>query len=101
MRGIGLGLVVLLGVSVGAAGQAAAGGCPCPKAKNAELYGTVSMFPPQLPGPRIRQPVAKPARVQVSTTAVPTMADVARDLPTPALDRIGNPLLWDPVFVQQ
>ena len=101
MRGAGLGLVIGLGVLIGAAGQAAAGGCPCPKAKNAELYGSVSMFPPQLPGPRIHQPAAKPARVQVSTTAVPSMADVARDLPTPMLDRIGNPLLWDPVFVQQ
>jgi hypothetical protein len=66
-----------------------------------ELYGSVSMFGNQLPGPRIHQPTAQKARLPLSTTAMPSMADVARSLKTPSTDRITNPLLWDTMFVQQ
>ncbi len=78
----------------------AAANCPCPKSKMIELYGSVSMFPPQLPGPRLHQPQHPVLTPSVAVTTLPSMAEVARQMPTPALDRMGNPLLWDPVFVQ-
>lgn len=93
-------LLVIWAVLAGSTLPAAAN-CPCPKSKMIELYGTVSMFPPTLPGPRLSQPqrlVPKPA---LAVTALPSMGEVARQMPTPTLDRMGNPLLWDPIFVEQ
>lgn len=100
MRAKGLGFVVLLGALGGLSAQAAAAGCPCPKSQMVELYGSVSMFPNQLPGPRAHQPTKK-APLPVSMTAPPSMAEVARSLKTPTTDRVANPLLWDTLFVQQ
>ncbi|WP_374654302.1 hypothetical protein [Dongia sp.] len=95
-RSLLLSLAVLAGSSLPAAAN-----CPCPKSKMIELYGTVSMFPPQLPGPRLAQPHRTAPKPAVAVTALPSMGEVVRQMPTPALDRIGNPLLWDPVFVEQ
>lgn len=101
MRGAakGLGLAVLL--SALSAQGALAAGCPCPKSQMIELYGSVSMFPNQLPGPRVHQPTAQKQRLPLSTTTVPSMAEVTRSFKTPSTDRITNPLLWDTLFVQQ
>lgn len=99
MRG-GLGLIVLLTVLAGPSGLAMAAGCPCPKSQMVELYGSVSMFPNQLPGPRLHQPTRKQP-LPVSMTAPPSMAEVARSLKTPATDRVANPLLWDPLFIEK
>lgn len=99
MRAAGFGLLILLGFLWGPASVYA--GCPCPKAKMVELYGSVSMFPPKLPGPRVHQPAARLAPLPVTMTALSSMADVARSMPTPVLDRMANPLLWDPVFIRQ
>lgn len=101
----GLGFIVLLAALAGATSlapvRAIAAGCPCPKSQMVELYGSVSMFPKQLPGPRAHQPAPK-TRLPVSMTANPSTADVARaSLKTPTLDRVANPLLWDTLFVQQ
>ena len=103
MRGKNIGLAVLLGLLLApplTSGQAYAA-CPCPKARMVELYGSVSMYPPKLPGPRIVQPTARPLPLPVSMTALPSMEDVAGSLPTPVMDRITNPLLWDLLFVPQ
>lgn len=79
----------------------AAANCPCPKSQMIELYGSVSMYPKQLPGPRLQQPRREIHKPVVPVTTLPSMADVAKAMPTPTLDRMGNPLLWDPVFVRQ
>ncbi len=95
-RSLLLSLVVLAGSSLPAAAN-----CPCPKSKMIELYGTVSMFPPQLPGPRLHQPQRVAPKPAVAVTALPSMEQIARQMPTPTLDRMANPLLWDPIFVAQ
>jgi hypothetical protein len=101
MRGHGLVLAAVLMVLGAASGPALAAGCPCPKSQMVELYGSVSMFPKQLPGPRVKQPARPVPTPSISPVALPSMADVARAMPTPVLNRMGNPLLWDPVFVQK
>ena len=75
--------------------------CPCPKSNMIELYGSVSMYPKQLPGPRLHQPQRAAHKTVVPVTTLPSMADVAKQMPTPVLDRMANPLLWDPVFVTE
>lgn len=95
-RALLTGLAVLVGSHLPAVAN-----CPCPKSKMIELYGTVSMFPPQLPGPRLTQPRHAVPTLRVPVTTLPSMGEVARQMPTPTLDRMGNPLLWDPVFVEQ
>jgi hypothetical protein len=98
----GLGLAVLTAALIGPSSIAAAN-CPCPKTKMIELYGSVSMYPPKLPGPRLHTAAAAKAITvpAVSPTSVPSMADVTRALPTSAVDRMANPLAWEPLFVQQ
>lgn len=93
-------LAVLAGGALGGALPAAAN-CPCPKSKMVELYGTVSMFPPQLPGPRLHQPQRTVPNLAVPVTTLPSMGEVVQQMPTPALDRMGDPQLWDPIFVEQ
>ena len=93
-RTLVLSAVLLAGFSLPAAAN-----CPCPKSKMIELYGTVSMYPPQLPGPRLHQPQRVAKKAVVPVTALPSMEDVAKTMPTPTLDRMANPLIWDPVFV--
>lgn len=73
--------------------------CPCPKSNMIELYGSVSMYPKQLPGPRLHQPQRTIRKPVVPVTTLPSMEDVSRQMPTPTLDKMANPLLWDPVFV--
>ncbi|MBI2256262.1 MAG: hypothetical protein HYU58_16685 [Proteobacteria bacterium] len=75
--------------------------CPCPKSNMIELYGTVSMYPKPLPGPRLHQPQRTLKKPVVPVTTLPSMEDVAKAMPTPTLDKMANPLLWDPVFVSQ
>jgi len=99
MGGKGLGLLVLFWLLLAPASAHA--GCPCPKSKMVELYGSVSMIPPKLPGPRVDQGATSLAPLPVRTTALPSMADVIQGQPTPLLDLMANPLLWDPIFVQQ
>ncbi|WP_374380430.1 hypothetical protein [Dongia sp.] len=89
-------IVLLAGFSLPAAAN-----CPCPKSQMIELYGSVSMYPKQLPGPRLQQPKREIHKPVVPVTTLPSMADVAKAMPTPALDRMANPLLWDPVFIRQ
>ncbi|WP_303976200.1 hypothetical protein [Dongia mobilis] len=95
--------IVLLGMLIGAA-PLSAGGCPCPKAKMVELYGSVSMFPPKLPGPRRHQPslpVAPAKAAPVPATTLPSMAEITGAGPAGALDPMAQPRGWEPLFVQQ
>ncbi len=103
MRAAGFLCIVLVGMLIGAAPLAAAG-CPCPKAKMAELYGSVSMFPPKLPGPRRHQPSAPVAQTRpspVPATTLPSMAEITGAVPANALDPMAAPRGWEPLFVQQ
>ena len=103
MRASGFGCIVLVGTLIGAAPLAEAG-CPCPKAKMVELYGSVSMFPPKLPGPRRHQPslpVAQTKAAPVPATALPSMVEITGSVPAGALDPMANPQGWEPLFVQQ
>jgi hypothetical protein len=90
-----LGAVLLAGFSLPATAN-----CPCPKSNMIELYGSVSMYPKQLPGPRLHQPQQVVHQTVVPVTTLPSMEDVAKQMPTPVLDRMANPLIWDPVFVR-
>ncbi len=79
--------------------------CPCPKSKMIELYGTVSMFPPPLPGPRRSQPTHVSNTPIAPATALPSMAEMAKTMPTCSIDplgleRLGDPLIWNPIFVK-
>ncbi|MBK8159910.1 MAG: hypothetical protein IPK59_14470 [Rhodospirillaceae bacterium] len=100
MRAAGFLCIVLVGTLIGAA-PLAAGGCPCPKAKMVELYGSVSMFPPKMPGSRVhRQPRAS-KEPPVPVTALPSMAEITGSVPVSALDPMAAPRGWEPLFVQQ
>jgi hypothetical protein len=97
---------LLIGALLAGVASPAAANCPCPKSKMIELYGTVSMFPPAEPGPRRK--VARPdtslpvaAGSTVPVTVVPSMVEVSRQMPTPTLDHLANPLNWKPVFIEQ
>jgi hypothetical protein len=94
------GLLAVLGFLLAQLSGAAAD-CPCSKSQMVERYGSVSMFPAKPPGPRKLQPPAQRAPIPVSTTAIPRTDDIARALPTPAIDRIANPLAWNTLFIQQ
>lgn len=93
--------VVLGSLLLAAFSLPASANCPCPKSNMIELYGSVSMYPKQLPGPRLHQPQRVAHKTSVPVTTLPSMEDVAKSMPTPVLDRMANPLLWDPVFVTQ
>jgi len=91
-----LGAILLAGFSLPATAN-----CPCPKSNMIELYGSVSMYPKQLPGPRLHQPQRTIKKPVVPVTTLPSMEDVAKRMPTPTLDKMANPLIWDPVFVSR
>ncbi|MDY0872252.1 hypothetical protein [Dongia rigui] len=93
--------IVLSALLVAGASLPARANCPCPKSQMIELYGSVSMYPKQLPGPRLHQPQRVHVKPTVPVTTLPSMADVAKAMPTPTLDKMANPLLWDPVFVSR
>ena len=94
-----LSVCLLAGFDLPATATATAN-CPCPKSKMIELYGTVSMFPPSLPGPRRAQPPRALEEPIVSATALPSMADVTKLMPTSSIDRLVDPLSWEPIFVK-
>ena len=109
---MGLGFrFLLMGVLLAGTASPAAANCPCPKSKMVELYGTVSMFPPAEPGPRrkaARPDTSLPAALgpTVPVTVLPSMVEVARQMPTPAIDHpilnhLDNPLRWKPIFIEQ
>jgi hypothetical protein len=91
--------IVLSGLVLAGFSLPAMANCPCPKSQMIELYGSVSMYPKQLPGPRLHQPQRTHVKPVVPVTTLPSMADVAKAMPTPTLDKMANPLLWDPIFV--
>jgi hypothetical protein len=92
---------ILSAVLVAGFSLPATANCPCPKSQMIELYGSVSMYPKQLPGPRLHQPQRTHAKPAVPVTTLPSMEEVAKAMPTPTLDKMANPLLWDPVFVSR